>query len=448
MTRSFHRNRETVSMPGSRPYRATADRRSAGGGRSVSTDPRRDVAVVLGTRPEIIKLAPVISALGARARLIWTGQHYDPCLADVFFHAANLGLPEERLAGVGGFSRAAQMLAVMSGLSERFEANRPAVVVVQGDTNTTNAAAQAAHYHGIPVVHVEAGLRSFDRGMPEEINRLIVGAVADVHCCATAGNAEYLRRAGVPEAAIRVTGNTIVEATLAALPDSAGCREVLARHHAEPDGYVLATVHRPENTDDPARLALIVDALARLPWPVVFPIHPRTHAAIARFGFQERCRPLRVVDPLDHPTFLGLAAHARLVVSDSGGVQEEVTVLKKPLVVVRNSTERPESVAAGFAWVARPDQLTTAMVRMLDPDLAVRLRTVPSPFGDGRAAARIASEVLALAHRDNRSPVSLTPDADPQGPSEQAAPDRHAGDRVSVVQDTSTSTGLRLVSNQ
>lgn len=361
-----------------------------------ASGPGGDVAVVLGTRPEIIKLAPVVAALSERARVVWTGQHYDPSLSEVFFDTTGVARPTERLSGVGGATRATQVLAVMAGLGERFAANRPAAVVVQGDTNTTNAAAQAAHYCGIPVVHVEAGLRSFDRAMPEEINRLVVGAVADLHCCATEGNAEHLRRAGVPEDAIRVTGNTIVEATRNALPSASTRQQVVDSFGLSPNGFVLATIHRPENTDDPERLRSTIDALAGLDVPVLFPAHPRTGKAIARFGLDERVASLRLVEPVDHPTFLGLAAEARLMVSDSGGVQEEVTVLKKPLVVVRNSTERPETIEAGFACLARPDELAPALTRMLDPHLSQRLADVPCPFGDGLAGTRIAKEALRL----------------------------------------------------
>jgi UDP-N-acetylglucosamine 2-epimerase (non-hydrolysing) len=357
---------------------------------------RGDIAVVLGTRPEIIKLAPVVAQLGERARVVWTGQHYDPLLTDVFFDRLGWARPAEQLTGVGGSTRSAQIMAIMAGLEDRFGSDRPSAVVVQGDTNTTNAAAQAAHYLGIPVAHVEAGLRSFDRAMPEEINRLVVGAVADLHCCATVGNAKHLRRAGVAESAIKVTGNTIVEATQAALPDERARVDILSRHGVTSDGYVLATIHRPENTDQASRLGRILETMASLPWPVLFPMHPRTLGAVERFGLAGLTEGIRVVQPVDHPTFLALAAHARLIVSDSGGVQEEVTVLKKPLVVVRNSTERPESVEAGFAEVTGPEQLTGALSRMLDPALPDRLAQIPSPFGDGQAGARIATAVLAL----------------------------------------------------
>jgi UDP-N-acetylglucosamine 2-epimerase (non-hydrolysing) len=358
--------------------------------------PVGDIVVVLGTRPEIIKLAPVVRELGPRARLIWTGQHYDSTMAGIYFAGLGLPLPEDRLEGVGGERRGEQIVAVMAGLLERFDRRTPSAVMVQGDTNTTNASAQAAHYRSIPVVHVEAGLRSWDRAMPEEINRLVVGAVADLHCCATEGNADHLRRAGVAETAIVVTGNTVVDATLAQLPDLQAQDRLLASFGLDDGGFVLATIHRPENADDPDRLAAIVDALSALPWPVQIFLHPRTRQRISRFGLAERTRHLRVAGPVDHQTFLGLAARARILVSDSGGIQEEVTVLKKPLVVVRNSTERPEAIEAGFARLTQPSGIGAAVAAMATTEVAGVLASLPCPFGDGRAGPRIAAATLAL----------------------------------------------------
>jgi UDP-N-acetylglucosamine 2-epimerase (non-hydrolysing) len=342
----------------------------------------RRIVVALGTRPEIIKLAPVIHALGPAASIVWTGQHYDPALSSVFFAGSRIPEPSVRLDGIGGESRGRQIAFAIGGLVAEFEAQRPDAVVVQGDTNTTSAAAQAAHYCGIPVVHVEAGLRSWDRAMPEEINRLVVGAVADLHCCATSGNADNLRRAGVPEYAIRVTGNTIVEATLAALPGRAGQQCLLDRYDVD---------------DDPDRLACILDGLGQLEWPTLLPLHPRTRARIDSFGLGELADRIRIVDPVDHSSFLGLMARARVVVSDSGGVQEEVTVLKKPLVVVRNSTERPEAIEAGFAMLVQPGGIADAVAAMAAPGLEIWLGGLPCPFGDGRSGERIAAETLLLA---------------------------------------------------
>lgn len=376
-----------------------------------------DITVVLGTRPEIIKLAPVVRELGSRARLIWTGQHYDPLLADVFFEGCGLAVPPEPLTGVGGQHRGAQIAAVLAGLLTRLERDPPRTVIVQGDTNTTNASAQAAHYLGIPVVHVEAGLRSWDRAMPEEINRMIVGVVADLHCCATEGNARYLRHIGVPDEAIMVTGNPIVEATLAALPGPVIQAQLLARYDLEDNGFVLATIHRPENVDYPDQLAAVLHALASVPWPVLLPVHPRTGERIERFGLSSLAARLRTTAPLDHRSFLGLAARARVLVSDSGGVQEEVTILKKPLVVVRNSTERPEAVTAGFARMARPAEVIDAVSAMAADAVAARLRTLPCPFGDGHAGRRIAAAARVCADGSARTHVRL-----PEPPTAQPVP--------------------------
>jgi UDP-N-acetylglucosamine 2-epimerase (non-hydrolysing) len=361
------------------------------------------VVVALGTRPEIIKLAPVIHHLGSAATVVWTGQHYDPALSEVFFAASLVPEPRVRLDGIGGSSRGRQIAAAITGLVDHFERDRPGAVVVQGDTNTTNAAAQAAHYCGVPVVHVEGGLRSWDRDMPEEINRLVVGAVADLHCCATEGAAANLRQAGVPDDAIRVTGNTIVEATLATLPGRQVQQDLLARYEVEDGAFVLSTIHRPENTDDPERLACILDHLGRLEWPALLPVHPRTRKCISAYGLGRLAARIRIVDPVDHASFLGLMARARIVVSDSGGVQEEVTVLKKPLVVVRNSTERPEAIEAGFSVLVRPAGIAGAVSVMTAPGLDIWLGGISCPFGDGRSAERIAAETLALVERDSEA---------------------------------------------
>lgn len=365
--------------------------------------PAPDLAVVLGTRPEVIKLGPVIERLGSRVEVIWTGQHYDPSLTDAFFADIGRPRPATSVQGVGGASRARQFATMLGSLAERFDRSPPAAVLVQGDTNTASAAAQAAHYCGVPVVHVEAGLRAFDRRMPEEINRQVIGVVADLHCCATEGNAVHLRRAGVADEAIRVTGNTIVEVTLARLPGERSRAEVLANAGLVADAYVLSTIHRPENTDNPVRLRMVLEGLGNLPWPVVLPLHPRTRHRIEQFSLGHLIAPLTVIEPIDHPAFLAMARHARVIVSDSGGVQEEVTVLKRPLVVVRNSTERPESIAAGFAMLTAPEAIEGAVESLGRAEVALRLGGVPCPFGDVHAAERIAAATIALVDAPERS---------------------------------------------
>jgi UDP-N-acetylglucosamine 2-epimerase (non-hydrolysing) len=349
------------------------------------------IAVVVGTRPEIVKLATVVRLLGDTATLIHTGQHEDEELSGVFLAAAGM-TQAAHLSGICGQPRHAQLGRIIEQLGELLHAGRPAAVMVQGDTNTASAAAQAANCAGIPVIHVEAGLRSFDRGMPEEINRCVAGVLADLHCAPTAQAVANLRGEGVPAARIALTGNTIVEATQQMLPGPPAAREIAAALGVEPGGYVLATIHRPENTDDPTRLEAIFSELSKLGLPVLLPLHPRTRAAAERYGLGAALDRLRVIAPADHRTFLGLASLARLLVSDSGGVQEECTVLKRPLIVVRNSTERPESIAAGFAHLVRPGPAIGDLGRQLiaDPGLARRLAAIACPFGDGMASERIA----------------------------------------------------------
>lgn len=368
----------------------------------------RSIAIVVGTRPEIVKLAPVMRALGPNARFLHTCQHRDEQLSGVFLAGAGLPQPE-MLSGICGEPRHVQLGRMVDQLGDMFAQQPPAAVVVQGDTNTVSAAAQAANYAGIPVVHVEAGLRSFDRAMPEEINRCLTGVLADLHCAPTERAVANLRSEGVPAGKIVLTGNTIVEATLGMLPDEETAREIAAEMGAEPGGYVLATVHRPENTDDPERLRMILDELSKLGLPVLLPLHPRTRAAVHRHGLTAALDRLQPVPPADHRTFLGLARHARLLVSDSGGVQEECTVLKRPLIVVRNSTERPESIEAGFAHLVQPGPVISDLGRRLigDESLSGRLAAIPCPYGDGKASERIA-DLLRTYLRDGIStPSSL-----------------------------------------
>ena len=349
------------------------------------------VAVVVGTRPEIVKLAPIVRILGATATLIHSGQHTDNELSGVFFAAS--GLPEpETLSGICAQPRYVQVARMVDQLGARFERHRPAAVLVQGDTNTAQAAAQAGHYAGVPVVHVEAGLRSFDRQMPEELNRCLIGVLADLHCAPTERAVANLLAEGVPSRRVVLTGNTIVEATRAMMPSDRAAAEIVSGAGAEPGRYVLATIHRPENTDDPDRLQVILDELSKLGLPVLLPLHPRTRLAAQRHGLEAALDRLVTLPPADHRTFLGLARHARLLVSDSGGVQEECTVLKRPLIVVRNSTERPESIDAGFAHLVQPGPGLGDLGRELigDEGLSARLARVPCPYGDGTASEQIA----------------------------------------------------------
>ncbi|MER5639260.1 UDP-N-acetylglucosamine 2-epimerase (non-hydrolyzing) [Kitasatospora sp. NPDC002227] len=357
------------------------------------------IAVVLGTRPELVKLAPLIHELGPAARLVHTGQHWDEAMSGRFLR--ELDLPEpELLTGVGGRPRAGQIAASLDQLDAAFAAERPGAVVVQGDTNATLAGALAANARGIPLVHVEAGLRSHDRAMPEEHNRVMVDHIADLLCAATEDNLANLRAEAVPAERVALTGNTVVEVVRAGLPSAAERAALLARYGLRPDEYVLATVHRPENTDTAEALGAVLAELAALGRPVLFPMHPRTRAAVERFGLTPLLAGLRVTEPVGYAEFLGLARHAALLVSDSGGVQEECTVLGRPLLVVRRSTERPEAVAAGFATLVEPGPELGRLAAEWLADTPARLAclaTTPSPYGDGLASARIARLTTELA---------------------------------------------------
>jgi UDP-N-acetylglucosamine 2-epimerase (non-hydrolysing) len=359
--------------------------------------PPRSIAVVLGTRPELVKLAGVIDLLGAAARVIHTGQHYSATMSDAFFADLDLPAPAVRLE-IGGQTRGAQIGAAVTALDGHFAADAPRAVVVQGDTNTVLAGAVAANAREIPLVHVEAGLRSHDRAMPEEHNRVVTDHLADLCLAPTDVAAANLRAEGIPDDRIVVTGNTVVEAVQRVLPAAdvrAAVRSSLGG--LAEGGYVLATFHRPENVDDPANLETILGELIALPLPTVLPVHPRTEARISGFGLHHLLDDLIIIPPASYRQFLALAADCALLVSDSGGVQEEASVLKRPVVVVRNSTERPE-VLGTFAELVKPGpDIGSVAGRWLEdlPATHAWLAGIASPYGDGSASRR---SIEALGH--------------------------------------------------
>ena len=346
------------------------------------------VAVVLGTRPEIIKLGHLIRLLGPAARVIHTGQHYDATLTDVFFEAFGIATTGE-LVGVGGKARGDQIGLALSSLERAFLDDRPDAVVVQGDTNSTVAAALAANAREIPLIHVESGLRSFDRRMPEEHNRVITDHLADLCLAPTPTALENLTAEGIPEDRIIFTGNTIVEAVNTLLPSAGVRQEILSRQHVSSARYVLSTFHRPENVDDPTTLARIFDELARLPLPVLLPLHPRSKAHLSKFGIRPSDQ-IRIIEPIGYTDFLSLLAECAFAVSDSGGLQEEASIVKRPILVVRRSTERPEVIGT-FARLVSTGQSMMAEAHdwILDPDEVHQgLTGIDTPFGDGSASQR------------------------------------------------------------
>lgn len=300
--------------------------------------------VAMGTRPEAIKLAGVITRLGSRARVVHTGQHYDTEMWDNVL--ADLpGVEVRHSIEVGGRSRGEQIGRATDQITRYLIENPARVMVVQGDTNSTLAGALAAVSLDIPVVHVEAGLRSFDRSMPEETNRLLVDTVADLGCAPVQANADQLAREGVPSDRIVVTGNTLADAMEIITPSTDSQREFRrAVGLAADQPYVLCTVHRAALVDDAESLRRVLEALADLAGevPVVLPLHPRTAAKASSFGLDGLLDRLTVIPPTNPAQFMALEAGASLILSDSGGVQEEACLLRRPLLVLRNSTERPE----------------------------------------------------------------------------------------------------------
>jgi UDP-N-acetylglucosamine 2-epimerase (non-hydrolysing) len=358
------------------------------------------IAVVYGTRPEIVKLAGVLRGLGPRAQAIHTGQHYSPALSDVFLAQLRLDPPAVQLE-IGGTSRGRQIGEATACLDECFCRSRPLAVVVQGDTNTALAGALAANAQQIPLVHVEAGLRSFDRAMPEEHNRVVVDHLADLCCAPTDTSRAHLLAEGIGDERIVVTGNTVVDVVPEILPTADECRALLEAYGVETNRFVLATFHRPENVDSADVLAVILDELAALPAPVLLPLHPRTAARAREFGLDAQLDRLHVVEPLGYREFLGLFAHSALLVSDSGGVQEEASVIKRPVVVVRHSTERPE-VQGTFAQLVAPGPEIGVVARRWWAELDVvhaRLAATPSPYGTGDASLRTIAALDRMLER-------------------------------------------------
>jgi len=355
------------------------------------------IAIVVGTRPEIIKMAPIVRACIARDvpyTLLHTGQHYRFEMDGVFFQELGLPQPDHNLE-VGSGSQAYHIGRIVTGMEPLIAEIRPDVVLVEGDTSSVLAAGLAAHKLGCRVGHVEAGLRSYDRAMPEEINRILTDHLSDHLYAPTEHAHAILRGEGIGEDRIHVTGNTVVDELMLQRPRATN-PETLARFDVEPRRFALATVHRQENVEHPERLRGIfagLDGAARaLDVPVLAALHPRTSGKLATLWIAtgECVRTLPQLGSLD---FLGLHAQALLTLSDSGGLQEEACSLGVPCVTLRDNTERPESVEVGANVLAGadPERIVAAARAQVD-----RPRDWPNPFGDGRSGERIV-ELLAGA---------------------------------------------------
>jgi UDP-N-acetylglucosamine 2-epimerase (non-hydrolysing) len=353
---------------------------------------------VAGARPNFVKIAPLVAAFEARgveAPVVHTGQHYDERMSRLFFDELGIPRPKANLE-VGSGSHARQTAAVLERIEAVLLDERPDLVVVVGDVNSTAACAITAVKLGILVAHVEAGLRSFDRTMPEEVNRAVTDAVSDLHYCTEASGVRNLAAEGVAGWRVQLVGNVMIDTLLRhrERARALGTREAMGL----PPVYGLLTLHRPSNVDARGDAELAVETVLRVSrrLPLVFPVHPRTRAAFASHGLLARLEAtpgVRLVEPLGYLEFLSLLDGARIVLTDSGGVQEETTVLGVPCLTLRTNTERPATVTHGTNQIVGSDP------SVVDEAAAGVLASAPSArrpeLWDGRAAERIVEHVLS-----------------------------------------------------
>ena len=349
---------------------------------------------VVGARPNFMKVAPILAQLkkrgDAKQVLVHTGQHYDARMSDVFFQDLGMPAPDVHL-GVGSGTHAQQTAKVMTEIEPVLMREKPDVVVVAGDVNSTVAAALVAAKMGLAVAHVEAGLRSRDWSMPEEINRVLTDRLSDLLFTPSPDGDANLVAEGIDRARIHFVGNVMIDSLRAALPRARESR-IHERMELPRKGYALATLHRPSNVDDPRALSRLLSALAEVAaqLPVVFPIHPRTRA---RLPASFEAPGLKLVEPLGYLDFLALTAEARLVMTDSGGIQEETTALGVPCLTLRENTERPVTVEVGTNQLVGTDPAkAVAAVRQVLEGRA-RPGRVPEKW-DGRAAERVAEALV------------------------------------------------------
>ncbi|WP_447924818.1 non-hydrolyzing UDP-N-acetylglucosamine 2-epimerase [Georgenia muralis] len=350
------------------------------------------VLSVVGARPQFVKLAPIAheaARRGVEHTIVHTGQHYDPMLSDVFFEDLQIPAPAVHL-GVGSGSHGRQTGQMLAALDDVLDTHVPDWVLVYGDTNSTLAAALAAVKQHVPVAHLEAGLRSFNRRMPEEHNRVLTDHAADLLLAPTQGAMDHLAAEGLAPRAVLV-GDVMTDVLLRVRDQVAGAvPPLLAEQSLEPGGYYLATIHRAESTDDPARLAAILASLAELDAPVVLLAHPRLVARSRDAGIALERGVLRPHTSLPYPELVAAASQARGIVTDSGGLQKEAFLLRTPCTTVRTETEWVETVELGWNVLAEPGpELVAAAQRPRPAD------TEATPYGDGAAAARVLDALAA-----------------------------------------------------
>jgi len=353
---------------------------------------------IVGARPNFMKVAPLLQAMKERAGafeqiLVHTGQHYDYAMSRIFFEELDMPEPNETL-NVGSGSHAEQTGRVMLAFEPVLLNYRPDWVIVVGDVNSTLACALVCAKLGVQVAHVEAGLRSFDRSMPEEYNRLLTDQIADLLFTPSEDANANLLREGVDPARIHFVGNVMIDTLVKLLP-IASARPVLGDLGLEPEGYILVTLHRPSNVDEPGPLREILAALEQLAAsrPVVFPIHPRTRERMRQFGLQ--ASGVRFLEPQGYLNFLALTQSAGLVVTDSGGIQEETTFLDVPCLTLRENTERPVTIELGTNWLVKSERQAILQAVEQAWQKAPRSSSCP-PLWDGKASGRIVEAISGL----------------------------------------------------
>jgi UDP-N-acetylglucosamine 2-epimerase (non-hydrolysing) len=354
---------------------------------------------VAGARPNFMKIAPLMEAFSHQPTiepmLVHTGQHYDERMSDLFFRQLGIPKPDVNL-GVGGGSHAVQTAEVMKAFEPVVLEHKPDAVLVVGDVNSTIACGLVAVKLGVKLIHVESGLRSGDRSMPEEINRILTDSISDYLFCTEKSGMENLAREGVPEDRMFLVGNVMIDTLLKnrSKADQSQILNDLGLHQGQ---YAVLTLHRPSNVDDPAVFGRLIEALevVQHDLPVIFPIHPRTRNNLAKGalgGRVEAMTNLRMIEPAGYLDFLKLTANAKVVLTDSGGIQEETTILKVPCITMRENTERPITVEVGSNYLVGTDPKNILKAYRDVMSGAGKAAGIP-PLWDGKAAQRIA-EIL------------------------------------------------------
>jgi UDP-N-acetylglucosamine 2-epimerase (non-hydrolysing) len=386
-----------------------------------ATERRGRVLTVVGARPNFMKTVPVIAALKRRSgsvqhTLVHTGQHYDDAMSRIFFEELGVGAPDEMLS-VGSASHAVQTARVMERLEPVIERIKPDLVLVPGDVNSTLAAALVASKLGIQVGHIEAGLRSFDRTMPEEINRVLTDQISDLLFTHSPEARANLAKEGILPGRVHQVGNTMID-TLVAMRSRIAEASAAQHRGLDPGSYLVVTLHRPALVDGP----LLADAVAALDavatdMPIVFPIHPRTAASMRRQGLAFSSRGLRILDPLGYVEFLSLVQDSAGVLTDSGGMQEETTYLGIPCFTLRDNTERPITCELGSNVLLG---LAPARIREVPHMIAQRQSrgSAPPPGWDGEAANRLVEVMLKTDF--GRDPEALSSGSSSEGPALRA----------------------------